>query len=306
MRTIRLVLVAAVLVPSVGCKWIEDARGEQKRGGGAGTGAIAPVSSEQLVGYLNDRARKLQSIEYGNTRLRAYQNGVPMPELVGNLASSQPRNFRMVSSGRMVSAKVDLGSNEEQFWVYVQVPTEKPMYVFASHTDFEAGRAKIPGGIPFEPDWVMQALGMTTFPPTAQYNVKPSEKDRTYTLYWTATTPAGQQVTKEIVFDVDTATGTRSQVKQHVVKDLRGKVICVADIKASKAIQPGPGEGAGPMAQYPTHIVLKWVEQKFEMDLTLENAQVNQPPNAEQAKRLFTRPNVTNVPAIDLAKYEFK
>ena len=261
---------------------------------------------DQFVTYLNERSSRLQSLNYGDVRLVASDHSVPLPALRGSLAASQPRNFRMTGTGGAIGAKVDLGSNADQFWVYFDAPTVKPQFVFASHTDFEAGRAKIPGGIPFEPDWVMQALGMTTFPPTAQYSVKPSEKDRTYTLYWTASTPSGQQVTKEIVFDADTATGTRSQVKQHVVKDLRGKVICVADIKASKAIQPGPGEGAGPQAQYPTHIVLKWVEQKFEMDLTLENAQVNQQPNAEQAKRLFTRPNVTNVPANDLAKYEFK
>ena len=302
---IRLVLVAAVLIPATGCKWIEDMRADQGRGP-RGTGAIPPVSAEQLVGYLNDRSRKLQSIEYGNTRMACYEKGVRLPVTFdGNLACAQPRNFRMVGGGRMVSAKIDLGSNDEQFWVYLSVPTEKPMYVFASHTDFEAGRAKIPGGIPFEPDWVMQALGMTAFPPTTQYQVRTNEKDRTYTLFWNATTPSGQQVTKEVVFDADTATGTRSQVRQHVVKTTAGEGICVADIKSAKTIQPGPGEGPGPLAQYPTHLSLKWVEQKFEMDLTLENATVNQPANPEQARRLYTRPNITNVPAIDLAKYEF-
>jgi hypothetical protein len=270
-----------------------------------GTGAIPPVTPEQLVGYLNDRSRKLQSIEYGNLRMICYEKGIRLPAVLdGSLASVQPKNFRMVAAARMANAKVDLGSNDEQFWVFVQVPTEKPMYVYASHNDFQAGKAQLPGGIPFEPDWVMQALGMTDLKPAA-YQVKTSEKDRTYTLHWPATTPSGAQVTKEIVFDVDTATGTRSQVKQHVVKDARGKVICTADIKTSKTLQPGPGDVGGPLAQYPTHIVLKWIEQKFEMDLTLDGATVNQPLAPELAQRLFRRPNVSNVQAIDLAQYTF-
>lgn len=303
---IRLVLVAAVFAPATGCKWIEDMRGDQGRGP-RGTGTLPPVTAQQLVSYLDDRANKLQSIEYGNTRMVCYEKGIRLPvNFDGNLACAQPRNFRMVGGGRMVSAKVDLGSNDEQFWVFLSVPTEKPLYVFASHSDFEAGRAKIPGGIPFEPDWVMQALGMVRFKEGLPYQVRPNEKDRTYTLSWPATTPNGTQVTKEIVFDADTATGSRSQVRQHVVRDARsGKVICVADIKSAKTIQPGPNDGPGPLAQYPTHLSLKWVEQRFEMDLTLENATVNQPPNPDRAKHLFNRPKIQNVPEHDLARYEF-
>lgn len=304
MRTIRLVLVAAAFAPATGCKWIEDARADQGRGPRR-TGALDPVQPDQLVGYINQRAAKLQSIEYGNTRLRCFQGSMPLPVLDGNMACAQPRNFRMVSNGRAVSAKLDLGSNDEHFWVYVQVPTEQPTYVYASHTDFQAGRAPIPGGIPFEPDWILQALGMTTLPANATYQVKPNEKDRTYTLHWPTTTPTNQAVTKEIVFDADTATGTRPQVKRHVMKDNRGKVVCSAEIKSAKPVL-STTEVGGPVVQYPTHVVLRWEEQKFEMDLTLDGAVVNQPANPAQAQRLFTRPNIPNVRAIDLARFDSK
>ena len=304
MRTIRLVLVAAVFGPATGCRWVEDMRASQG-GTPRGTGALAPVGPEQLVKYVNDRAAKVQSLEYGSVRMICYEKGIRLPAVLdGHLASVQPKSFRMKANARMANAQVDLGSNDEQFWVFVQVPLEKPVYVFASHNDFEAGKAPLPGGIPFEPSWVMQALGMITLPSTMQYQVKPNEKDRTYTLYWTATTPAGQQVTKEIVFDADTATGNRSQVKQHVVKTPGGKVICTADVKAAKTLPAGPGDVAGPLAQYPTHVVLKWVEQRFEMDLTLDNAQVNQQPAPDLANRLFTRPNLPG--GVDLAQYTFK
>src|SRR5207247_1904410 len=152
----------------------------------------------------------------------------------GSLVATQPRNFRMVGDAGAVAAKVDLGSNDQQFWVYAKVPTNDPMFVFASHTDFETGKAKIPGGIPFEPDWVMQALGMAHLPPNNQYSSKIDEEARAYVLSWPAVTPSGVSVIKEIVFDGDAATGTKPQVKKHVIRDTKGKVICFAEIKAAK------------------------------------------------------------------------
>ena len=305
MRTTRLLLIAALLSPAGGCSWLDNMRGHgeaAKKGG-----PLSPLAPDKLVDYLNERAGLLRSIQYDSLRLRVYEKGVPMPSLDGYLACAQPRSFRL-KAGK-AGGDVDLGSNPDHFWVYVKVPAEKPMYVFASHTDFESGKAKLPGGIPFEPDWVMQALGMNTFPPNTAYKVAVNEKERTYTLSWAATTPAGVPIRKEIIFDGDTARDPRPQVKKHVIRDAKDKVLAYAEIKAAKTAQLGsdPRNPAGPQAaQYPTQVILKWEEQKFEMDLTLDGAQVNQAMTPEAQQRLFTKPNIPNVPQIDLAKYEFR
>jgi hypothetical protein len=311
MTTFRCLIVAVLLSP-VGCSWIEKWKTDNNTGPRPG-GKLPDVNPNQLVGFINDRASRLQSLQYDDVRIRVYEKGIPLPgALDGHLACSQPRNFRMDGQGRAANAKFDLGSNPEQFWVFVQVPTEKPMYVFASHYDFESGRARLPGGIPFESDWVMQALGMTTLPvlsPPAKYDVSINDRERTYTLSWPATTPAGLQVKKEIIFEGDSATSTRPQIKKHVMRDLKtNKVLCYAEIKAAHTHQIGSDPKTGhPLAiQYPTSVILKWEEQKFEMDLTLEKARVNQTISPEEANKLFTRPIVPNVQAVDLAKYEFK
>jgi hypothetical protein len=307
-----LILVAVVLAPAVGCKWMDDLRG----GGGDQTRGrerkpLAPLAPEDAVGYLNDRAARLQSIQYGEMRLRASGKDLLVPAtLRGDLAAAQPRNFRLVAQGTM-GGKVDLGSNDQQFWMYLN-DTKQPVYVFCSHRDFETGRPKLPGGVAFEPNWVMQALGMTEFPPGNQYTVTPSERDHTYMLSWPATTPAGQAIRKEVVFAGDAADSTRnqSQVKRHVMRDEKTKkVIASAEIKSAKTTTVTDPQTRQPVAvQYPTHVVLRWEQQQFEMDLTLEQAQVNLPMPDEQARRLFTRPDIRGTPAVDLAnaKYEFK
>jgi hypothetical protein len=293
----RLLLVALVLAPLTGCEWMKRiTNNDDKPKPG---GPLSPVQPEQLVGYINERAARLQSLNFGDVRLVAKSDGLPLPALRGSMAAGQPRNFRMTATGG-VGGKVDLGSNPEQFWVYVDAPTTKPMFVYASHTDFETGRAKIPGGIPFEPDWVMQALGMATLPPTNQYTAKPDDKTRTYVLSWPATTPSGSSIVKEIVFEGDAAAAGRPQVKRHAVRDTRGKLICSAEVKRAETT-------AAPLPiQYPTLVVLKWEEQKFEMDLELKTGRVNEPFTAEESGRLFKRPTIPGAPAIDLAGGVFK
>src|SRR5439155_20547163 len=138
----------------------------------------------------------------------------------------QGHNFRMTGSGRALPIKLDLGSNPDQFWLYLQAPGDQPRYVYASHADFQSGKARMPGGIPFEPDWVLQAFGLVPLSETNQYDQMPqtagrratgdvqpaavnsvprNEKERTYTLAWPARTPTGQAVRKEVVFDADPA-----------------------------------------------------------------------------------------------------
>jgi hypothetical protein len=246
-------------------------------------------------------------VTFGDARVTAKEGLVTYPSLRGDLAAVQPRNFRMRGEGGMVAAKMDLGSNSDQFWMFLDAPTTRPMFVFASHSDFERGIARLPGNIPFEPDWVMQALGMTTFPTTANYEVKQDDKARTYTLSWPATTPTGLPIRKEIIFAADDADSSRNQpqVKRHVIRSAAGKVICFADVKEAKTVPVGgadPRTGHPLIVQYPTHVVLRWEEQRFEMDMLLRSAQVNPQLSPEQLQKHFSRPTIQGAPAVNLAE----
>jgi hypothetical protein len=306
MKNFRLILAALAIAPLAGCETIKGwtNRNDQDKH----TGPLPKAQPDQFVAYLNERAGRLQSLYYSDVLVSASDHSMPLPALSGSMAVAQPRNFRMTATGKL-AGKVDLGSNYDQFWVYFDGAGPRPTYVFASHSDFESGKARLPGGLPFEPDWVMQALGMTALPPGNRYEVKIDDKARTYTLCWPAVTPNGTSVIKEIVFDGDPATGTRPQVKKHLIrdtqgKDPRGKVICYAEIKQAKTLQltqTDPRTGLPLAVQYPTVVVLRWEEQKFEMELKLKDAKVNESSATEPNRQLFTRPNLPG--AIDLAGY---
>lgn len=304
LRDLRLLAAAALLCPAVGCNWMREWR-EQAQAVRPG-GALPKRDAEDFVRFVNWRADQLQSIEYGDVRMRVSGKGIPIPvSLDGNLAAAQPRNFRMVTQGKLAGS-VDLGSNPEQFWAYMSGGGDT-MFVYAAHADFESGRAKMPGGLPFEPDWVMQALGMSRLPSTANYDVKVDDREQTYTLGWSAVAPNGVPVRKEVVIDGQPATGKRSQVRRHVLRDAKGQPIATAEVRAAETFRVGQNQKGEPLAiQYPTHLTLKWENPRFEMDLYLDRATVNAGLADDPARRaaLFTRPTFPNTPAVDLARFD--
>lgn len=306
MRLLQSILFVALLALAVGCKQMDEWRDRMNNSRTpAATTPVKQVTAEQLVGYLNGQSAKLNTLTYADARITA-REGLMSYTVRGNLAASQPRYFHMTGMGSAMGGKVDLGSNPEQFWMYIDAPTVKPIFVYASHSDFEGGRAKLP--VPFEPDWVMQSLGMTTFPDThaMKYDVKMDTKARTYTLSWPATTPTGMPIRKEIVFSSDDADSSRDQpqVKRHEMRDAKGKLICSAEVKSAKTVTVGgtdPTTNRQSVVQYPTRVVLRWEEQRFEMDLELREARVNPQLTPEQIQSEFSRPKIAGATPIDLA-----
>jgi hypothetical protein len=304
MRSLRLLVCAAVFASAVGCDFMRK-QIRPADGGVVGTGELPAVGPDLLVGYLNQRAGQMQSLYYDDVWMRCYDGKMPLPALTGVMDCAQPRNFRMRSNGRL-AGEIDMGSNADQFWVYVKAGGD-PVYVFASHTDFEQGKARLPGNIPFEPAWVMQVLGMMKYPESNSYNVATGRADRTYTLSWQDRTPQGP-VVKEVVFEADENIGTRPRVKKHVVREAGGNktVIAFAEVKKTGTqVLPAtdPKAGYGLPVQYPTDVTLRWEEQKFEMHLELKGVRINEPMTADREKR-FQRPNIRGANPIDLTRYE--
>jgi hypothetical protein len=300
-------IVAAVLL-GVGCSLFE----KQKDTPRPSTPIQSNLTADQLVTYLNDRASLMQWVT-ADVQVVAHK-GIVSYTLRGDLFANQPRNFRLICEGG-VGGKVDLGSNAGQFWAYVHVPASDPLFVYAMYKDFESGQAKMPGGMPFEPEWVMQALGMHKYPTNLPYvtpRLNPS--DRTFTLAWPTTTPDGIAIKKEVVFDADQAKQGQPQVKKHLIRDNKDRVICSAEVKAVQTVavaspnprspQPDPRD-QGVYIQCPTKVVLKWEAQSVQLDLNLSKVQVNQPLGDEQARRIFTRPDNVGTQPLNLAEHRF-
>ena len=302
MRSVRIGLVglSVAALGTTGCETLKRL-GSWTRPP-ANTAVLADRDPGQFVTYLNQQAGYLQSIRYDDVAVSARGPDGPMPRLTeGTLACSKPRNFRMISGHLLTSgSEVDLGSNDQEFWMFVKRPD--PTLLYASHDDYAAGRAALP--IPFETDWVLEALGMSTYDPNLAYTADADQKDRVYTLSWDDRTPQGEAVRKVIVFSGDRESGERPQVRKHVVLDAARNVVASAEItEVERRVVPAPPNSQQADMTYtiPTHVVLEWPQQKFKMDLTLAKPRVNEPFSDAEYNYFFRRPDIPGANEVNLA-----
>ena len=283
-----------------GCAWLDKMKDPTKP---AATGPLKPKKAEEFVAYMNRQSASIQSLRYDDVGLKATLPGQPwVPALrSGMLVAQKPKNFRMQAGLALGGDQLDIGSNAQEFWMYVKQP--KPTYLFCTHADFPKVQDDLP--VPFEPDWVLQALGMASYDSNRKYDVEISDKQRAYYLRYEDTTPAGQKVTKVTEFAGDPAEGSVPQVRKHLIltqTKAGWQTLMSAEIHKVTVLDAGPDGSTGQRAtvQVPTEVTLEWPQQKVKLALSLGKAQLNAP---EQAV-LFSKPaKIDNASPVNLADF---
>jgi hypothetical protein len=249
------------------------------------TADVGKPTAEQLVRYLNGQASMLQSIETRDLTVDVRAPGVSVGLDGGSLMCQKPRYFRLVGK-KFGSQEVLVGSNEDRFWFYVKRDPQDALY-HCSYTDFEKGAVDLP--FPFEPEWVLEALGMAQVGPSSSMRVEDDKS--TYRLIEESSL-RGKPVTKVTVFYKGTARGEQPQVKQRMMYDNQKRLICAATIKSVSRIPLERGNGAAPVyVTCPQIIKLEWPAQDTELILDLGKMTVNQRLSMEafQMPRLGSR-----------------
>lgn len=304
-RTLALGALACGLAGTAsGCRWLQS---------GTPTivaprtpaGQLPERQPAELVGYLNTQASYLQSITYDDVRATAFENGKELGNLNDStLYSVRPRNFRLIGAHAIAGTQIDIGSNDSEFWMYAK-PIGRDNYFYCSHDAFGKGDVKFP--IPFDTDWVMQALGMADYNPADVYEVKPNEAQQAYVLYQKTQTRTGMPIVKATIFNADWDEGRKPVVRKHAIFDERdtSKPIAIAEILAVKTISVGtdPATGKSTFVQVPTEVNLEWPQQSFRMTMKLGKERVNDDLR-DRMTALFNRPQIRGTNPIDLAKYQ--
>ena len=294
-------LLMLLLLPLTGCEWLKS--GKEKDAPPKFIGPIPRREKGELVAYLNQQAGLLRSVSYSDVSATIIENGSELGTLNDSeLFSAQPKYFRLIGKHTLGGRFIDIGSNDREFWMYAK-PIGKDNFFYCSHDDFARGGAQLP--VPFDPDWVMMALGMTTYDPNAEYTTESREREGTYVLFQKTTTRKGDPVTKATVFNVDWNGGKQPAVKSHMIYDARNQLICNATIKAVKNVAARTDDNRRANLQVPTHVILSWPQQKFEMDMRLGGDKVNEDFGDASAK-IFQRPKISGSNPIDLATYTFR
>lgn len=286
MRHLSLGMGLGLVLLSTGCNSFAVMRG-------AGTPQpVARVpnevpSKEAILAYLNDNAARVQSVRCKELDLDVRQGIQPGIGLRGQVVCQKPRNFRM-GANVLGHQEVDLGSNDQEFWFWVKRNNPPHLY-HCSYEDLSRG-VRIP--FPFQPEWIMEAMGIAEPGKPEDYEMKVNPT--TLELVQRVRSPQGTTVTKKTVVLRAAAQAPNPQVLSHSLLDDKGQEICSAHITK---VQVDRLTGA----IVPKEVKLVCPSEKVELKMKLDDLTVNDPTVTQNAQRLFGRPNLAGVQSYDLA-----
>lgn len=138
--------------------------------------AIIPVAFTRMPSQTD----LLRHLESKNTAFRQLSCDLRIsldgaPKLRGTMQLELPKRLR-IKAGAMGISGVDVGSNEEYFWVWskLKLPNQRPAVFYAQHDAFENATSAIRQAIPLEPVWLLEGLGLIHFEASDRHILDPS------------------------------------------------------------------------------------------------------------------------------------
>ena len=167
--------------------------------------------------------------------------------------------MRLVVSSPMGN-EVDLGSNDERFWVWSR--HLDPAFVTCKHENMDVARKEL--GVPFEPEWLMEALGVAPLPASGvTMETDPSNKH--VRLVQQVVTAHGLPLRKVVLVNL---TKGRGIVVEHSLYDYDGKRIALAKLSGHH-LDKATG------AVLPHRVILDWPQTQMSMTMDLGKIQIN-------------------------------
>lgn len=240
--------------------------------------ALSPSPSlEQVVQAVNANSSRIQSFSSN----QAILSGPDFPTLRAAVAFERPLRLRLRAGTGITGAELDLGSNDEVFWLWVR--RQPPMY-YCRHDQFATSAAH--DLVPIEPQWLVEALGIVDLDPGLPHQGPIPLSGNRLQVNTIRDGPTGPS-TKITVVDARSAA-----VLEQYLYDAQGQLVAGA-VAHQHRQDPLTGLIVPKMVEIrcpPTDLVMR---------IDLGNAQINRPlPNPGE---LWAMPRYDGWPVVDLA-----
>jgi len=209
-------------------------------------------------------------------KLRA--NHIP---LSADIAVEKNRHLRIVVNS-VAGNELDIGCNSDVFWFWAK-RQEPAAVMYASHDQIDLVRETLQ--IPFEPDWLMEALGVAEISSEGVSLEQLPGNSKTAKLVSQHTTAEGRQIRKSIT--VDTCHG---RVLEHSIWDANGRRIAYAEF-SNHRLDPASG------VVLAHHIRLEWPQAEISLAMDLGQVEVNPVGLPE---RIWDMPHMPGYPVMNL------
>lgn len=237
----------------------------------------AQPTLDEIIANVNNNTARVQTLSTQQATL----DGPGFPSLRTNLAVEKPRRFRLRALHPLSGPEVDLGSNQDLFWLWIKRSQPPAMY-FCSHDQF-AGSA-MRRMIPVQAEQIVEAFGLATFdtqtPHEGPTRIAPGRLQIRSTLQ----SPDGA-LTKLTV--VDERAGW--VLEQHLYDAAQRHVASVRTSNHYLDALSG--------AYLPKRIDVEWPVASLAFSIVVERYQVNQPLGED----LWTKPDQPGYQNVNLA-----
>ncbi|WP_166826097.1 hypothetical protein [Thalassoroseus pseudoceratinae] len=275
-RIVATVGCALLSVNLSGCNWLPT-RQE----------VLTPIqpnlSQTDLIEHLNANIRQLHSWSCLDAQVSTKTPMLPVKlSLSAIIAVERQRNFRLRASV-LGSEEADFGSNDEQFWFWIR--RGDPYLFTARHEHLPAVSERLP--IPFQPDWIMEALGVREIDPSKIKLQQPGPSPNIVNFVLEESLASGQKIRREL--QVDRNLGI---VLGHSLYDGAANLVAKASLsdhrrEPSGVIMPHRVDLEFPLTQ---------------MELTIELKEINVNPSHLPAS-MWELPHLPNVRQYDMGEH---
>ncbi len=241
------------------------------------------ISQAELVQLLNRNADRVESWISHECYMAIKTPKLPV-RLKATIACEEPRNFRLIADGMLVRA--DVGSNQDFCWWQMK-PGEDVLFTVA-HNEMDYVRnhplMKQAMSMPFEPEWLMEVLGVTGLAPDGVVLHQDPHPERV-NLVSEHTGTDGKMFRR--VTKVDLHAG---RIIGHRIVDSASTTVARAEL-SNYVFEGG--------ASLPSRIKIEWPTMEMSLTINVKGMQVN-----TQLPSTLWQPKQHNMtPRVDLPKH---
>jgi hypothetical protein len=242
------------------------------------------ASREQIIAAVNQNSSRVQSLTVTNAAI-TIPDMMGLPLLNGNIAAERPGRFRLTAGTAVTGQEMDLGSNDELFWLWVR-HNQPPAVYFCRHSQF-AG-SNIRQVMPIEPTWLLAAIGMVDIDPATVFDGPQPSARGEGTVELRAWLPsAGGNLQRVLLIDA-----TRAWVIEQHVYDQAGTTLLASARAESHRYYPVE------QVSLPDRITIELTPANLKLAINLGTMQINQLQG--DRTQLWTLPTFEGYPQYDL------
>jgi len=288
-------LVVLAVVSATGCRAVGT-------GGGLTPpepiAARPPLEAEEIIARINRNARQVQSLKADPSITVIVANKERHP-LNARMAMQRPRNFKLELFAPTITQaeEADIGSNEQGFWFWVKRSKEKEVYV-CNYDDSGSS----PLAVAFQPDWIVEALGLREIPPDEAAGYKVSRGSGTYAgsliLTQRRESRDGDGYTKMIIVDASTGLIHEHRLYERDQKTLLARAVIPQGRYQRVRVSSGTGGESESTVVLPSKIQLSWIREQLELVVDLGRPKIN----PEFSRELFEEPPFKGYSRVNIAE----